>query len=163
MYLAIITLPLLAFLISGLLGRKLGKKGVQIITSGSVSLAAILAIIGFFDIALKASPLGFDSTSTAIIIMPWIESEILTVNWGFQFDSISITMCVVILSISSLVHIYSIGYMSEDPHIQRFFSYLSLFTFFMLILVCSDNFLLMFVGWEGVRSSILSSYKFLVH
>lgn len=150
MYLAIITLPLFAFLTAGLAGRKIGKTGVQIITSGSVIIAAILAIIGFYEIALKNSIAGYDSTSTSIIVMPWIESEILTINWGFQFDSISITMCVVILSISSLVHIYSIGYMSEDPHIQRFFGYLSLFTFFMLILVCSDNYLLMFVGWEGV-------------
>lgn len=138
MYLAIITVPLFAFFTAGLVGIKIGKTGVQIITSGSVIIAAILAIIGFYEMALKNSIAGYDSTYTAVIIMPWIESEILTINWGFQFDSISITMCVVILSISSLVHIYSIGYMSEDPHIQRFFGYLSLFTFFMLILVYSD-------------------------
>jgi NADH-ubiquinone oxidoreductase chain 5 len=153
---SIISLPFLAFLASGLFGRKLGKSGVQIITSGSVSLAAILSVVAFYNIALKGSFFGENEVnSVSIILMPWIGSEILTVNWGFQFDSVSITMCVIILSISSLVHIYSIGYMSEDPHIQRFFSYLSLFTFFMLILVCSDNFLLMFVGWEGVG---LASY-----
>nr|QRH18115.1 NADH dehydrogenase subunit 5 [Blastocladiella sp.] len=155
MYLAIITLPLFAFLTAGLAGRKLGKTGVQLITTFSVSIAAIFSIIGVYEIALKNSIAGFDSASTSIIIMPWIESELITVNWGFQFDSVSIIMCVVILSISSLVHIYSIGYMSDDNHIQRFFAYLSLFTFFMLVLVLGDNYLLMFIGWEGVG---LASY-----
>ena len=150
MYLTIITLPLFAFIITLLIGRKIGKTGVQIITSISITISAILAIIIFYNISILNSIAGYNSTSTSIIIIPWIEIETLKVHWGFQFDSINIIMCIIILSISSLVHIYSIGYMSEDPHLQRFFSYLSLFTFFMLILVCSDNYLLMFVGWEGV-------------
>ena len=143
MYLLLILLPALASLIVGLLGRKIGKKGAQIITTSSIMISAIIAIIGLYEVGLKNSPIS-------ITIIKWLESESLIVNWGFIFDPLSISMCVVILSISALVHLYSIDYMSGDPHIQRFFSYLSLFTSFMLILVTSDNYLLMFIGWEGI-------------
>ena len=143
MYLLLILLPALASLIVGILGRKIGKKGAQIITTSSIMISAIIAIIGLYEVGLKNSPIS-------ITIIKWLESESLIVNWGFIFDPLSISMCVVILSISALVHLYSIDYMSGDPHIQRFFSYLSLFTFFMLILVTSDNYLLMFIGWEGI-------------
>lgn len=146
MYLVIILLPALAFLTVGLFGRKCGKSGAQIITTSSITISAILALIGFYEVGLKNSPVSIKAIT-------WLESESLIVDWGFIFDPVSITMCVVILSISALVHLYSIDYMSGDPHIQRFFSYLSLFTFFMLILVTSDNFLLMFIGWEGVGVS----------
>ena len=82
--------------------------------------------------------------------------------WNFQFDSLTVSMLIPVLVISSLVHIYSIGYMSHDPHSQRFFSYLSLFTFMMIILVTGNNYLLMFVGWEGVGvcSYLLVSFWF---
>lgn len=156
MYLTIIILPLLASFFSGFLGRKIGKLGAQIITTSTIIFSAILAIYGFIYISLK----GIGPIS--IIALPWINSESLVVNFGFYFDSISITMCVVVLSISALVHIYSIGYMSEDPHIQRFFSYLSFFTFSMLILVCSNNYLFMFLGWElvGLASYLLINFWF---
>jgi len=82
--------------------------------------------------------------------MPWMNSELLNVDWGFLFDSLTVTMCCIVTFVSSLVHLYSTEYMSHDPHLSRFMSYLSLFTFFMLILVTADNYVQMFVGWEGV-------------
>jgi NADH-ubiquinone oxidoreductase chain 5 len=85
-----------------------------------------------------------------IKVTTWISSELLNIDWGFMFDSLTVTMCVVVTFISFLVHLYSTEYMSHDPHLPRFMSYLSLFTFFMLILVTADNFIQMFVGWEGV-------------
>ncbi|KAG0122694.1 NADH-ubiquinone oxidoreductase [Tuber indicum] len=107
MYLAIITLPLLGSIASGLFGRKIGVTGAQLITSSLVILTTLLAIAAYFE---------------------------------------AVSMLLPILIVSCLVHIYSIGYMSHDPHNQRFFSYLSLFTWFMIILVTSENLLLMFVG-----------------
>lgn len=144
MYLTIVILPLIVSIFAGFLGRKIGKMGAQIITTSGIFLSAILAIRGFFEIAIG------NLESVSILITSWISSEIIQIDLGFYFDPISITMCVVILSISALVHFYSIEYMSADPHIQRFFSYLSFFTFSMLILVCSNNYVFMFVGWEGV-------------
>src|SRR5205814_6541854 len=80
----------------------------------------------------------------------WFDVRILQVNWAFMFDSLTVVMLLVVTFVSSLVHLYSIEYMSEDPHLPRFMSYLSLFTFFMLMLVTSNNFVQMFFGWEGV-------------
>nr|NP_043727.1 NADH dehydrogenase, subunit 5 [Allomyces macrogynus]P50365.1 RecName: Full=NADH-ubiquinone oxidoreductase chain 5; AltName: Full=NADH dehydrogenase subunit 5 [Allomyces macrogynus]AAB05846.1 NADH dehydrogenase subunit 5 [Allomyces macrogynus]AAC49228.1 NADH dehydrogenase, subunit 5 [Allomyces macrogynus] len=148
MYLTIITLPLFAFLTVGVIGRKLGVRGSQIITSLSIIISAILSLYGFYEIVLLNN-LG----PITIYLSPWMNVIGAHADWAFYFDSISITMCVVVSSISSLVHLYSIGYMQGDPHIQRFFSYLSLFTFFMLLLVTGNNYLLMFVGWEGIGVS----------
>nr|QXQ00365.1 NADH dehydrogenase subunit 5 [Tuber umbilicatum] len=143
MYLAIITLPLLGSIASGLFGRKIGVTGAQLITSSLVILTTLLAIAAYFEA-------GFNSIPVSIQLFTWIDSESLNVFWGFHFDSLTVSMLLPILIVSCLVHIYSIGYMSHDPHNQRFFSYLSLFTWFMIILVTSENLLLMFVGWEGV-------------
>ncbi len=143
MYLAIIILPLLGSITAGLLGRKVGVKGGQIITSSFIIITAILACISFFEVGLKNIPVSLQ-------VFRWIDSESLNVTWGFFFDSLTVSMSIPVLVISFLVHIYSIGYMSHDPHNQRFFSYLSLFTFMMIILITANNFLLMFVGWEGV-------------
>jgi NADH-ubiquinone oxidoreductase chain 5 len=77
----------------------------------------------------------------------------MSVDWGFMFDSLTVSMLLPVLVVSSMVHVYSISYMSEDPHNQRFFSYLSMFTFFMLILVAGDNYLILFVGREGIGVS----------
>jgi NADH-ubiquinone oxidoreductase chain 5 len=93
---------------------------------------------------------GLNSIPVSIQLFKWIDSESLIVYWGFYFDSLTTSMLIPVLIVSSLVHIYSVGYMSHDPHNQRFFSYLSLFTWFMIILVSANNFLLMFIGWEGV-------------
>ena len=142
MYLAIIILPLLGSIVSGFFGRKVGVSGAQLITSTSVIVTTILAIVVFFEVGLNNIPVSID-------LFRWIDSESLNVLWGFHFDSLTVSMLIPVLIVSSLVHIYSIGYMSHDPHNQRFFSYLSLFTFMMIILVTANNFLLMFVGWEG--------------
>ena len=143
MYLTLIFLPLLGSIFSGFFGRKVGISGSQIITCFCVLLTTILAILTFFEV-------GFNNIPVTIHLIRWIDTESLNVLWGFQFDSLTVTMLLPVLIVSSLVHIYSIGYMSTDPHIQRFFSYLSLFTFMMIILVTANNYLLMFVGWEGV-------------
>ncbi len=155
MYLSIIILPLLGSIVSGFFGRKVGVKGAQIITCLSVITTTILAIITFFEV-------GFNNIPVSINLFRWIDSEWFNIIWGFQFDSLTVSMLIPVLIISSLVHIYSISYMSNDPHIQRFFSYLSLFTFMMVILVTANNYLLMFVGWEGVGicSYLLVSFWF---
>nr|YP_010584224.1 NADH dehydrogenase subunit 5 [Spathularia flavida]UZT67630.1 NADH dehydrogenase subunit 5 [Spathularia flavida] len=143
MYLAIITLPLLGSIVSGFFGRKVGVSGAQLITSTCVIVTTLLAIVAFFEVGLNNIPVSIN-------LFRWIDSESLNVLWGFHFDSLTVAMLIPVLIVSSLVHIYSIGYMSHDPHNQRFFSYLSLFTFMMVILVTANNFILMFVGWEGV-------------
>lgn len=143
MYLAIIILPLLGSIASGFFGRKLGVSGAQIITCTAVVSTTILAVLAFFEVGLNNIPVSIE-------VFRWIDSESLNVSWGFHFDSLTVSMLIPVLIVSSLVHIYSIGYMSHDPHNQRFFSYLSLFTFMMVILVTANNYLLMFVGWEGV-------------
>jgi len=144
MYLALIFLPLLASISSGFFGRKIGVSGAQWITCSSVVITTILAItVFFFEVGLNNIPV-------TIKLFRWVDSESLDVLWGFNFDALTVSMLIPVLIVSSLVHIYSIGYMSHDPHNQRFFSYLSLFTFMMIILVTANSFLLMFVGWEGV-------------
>lgn len=143
MYLAIIILPLLGSIVSGFFGRKSGISGAQIITCTAVVSTTIFAIVAFFEVGLNGIPVYIE-------VFRWIDSESLNVLWGFMYDSLTVSMLIPVLIVSSLVHIYSVGYMSHDPHIQRFFSYLSLFTFMMLILVTANNYLLMFVGWEGV-------------
>lgn len=148
MYLAILTLPLLSATVAGFLGRKVGRTGSHLITCTSLVLTASLALVAFYEVGLCQSPVS-------IKLMSWIDSEFLLVSWGFIYDSLTVSMLLPVLIVSALVHIYSIGYMSEDPHNQRFFSYLSMFTFFMLMLVTGDNYLLMFIGWEGVG---ISSY-----
>jgi len=155
MYLTIITLPLLGSIISGFAGRKVGVKGSQIISCLSILITTILAIIVFLEV-------GMSSVPTLLKTFRWIDCESLFILWAFNFDSLTVSMLIPVLIISSLVHIYSIGYMSHDPHNQRFFSYLSLFTFMMIILVTANNFLVMFVGWEGVGicSYLLVSFWF---
>ena len=155
MYLSLIILPLLGSIISGFFGRKVGVSGAQLITCSCVIVTTVLSLVAFFEVGLNNIPVSVE-------LFRWIDSESLNVLWGFQFDSLTVSMLIPVLIISSLVHVYSIGYMSHDPHNQRFFSYLSLFTFMMVILVTANNFLLMFVGWEGVGicSYLLVSFWF---
>ena len=155
MYLALIILPLLGSIVSGFFGRKVGVSGSQWITCGCVIMTTILAIFTFVEVGLNNIPV-------TIYLFRWVDSESLNIGWAFNFDSLTVSMLIPVLIVSSLVHIYSIGYMSHDPHNQRFFSYLSLFTFMMIILVTANNFLLMFVGWEGVGicSYLLVSFWF---
>nr|WCH57936.1 NADH dehydrogenase subunit 5 [Hypnea nidifica] len=148
MYLSIILLPLLGAIFSGFTGRWIGSKGASVLTTVCVGLAAILSGLVFLEI-------GFSGIISHIILKVWIESGTLKVHWGLLFDTITSVMLIVITWISTLVHLYSITYMKTDPHRPRFMSYLSIFTFFMLILVTADNLLQMFLGWEGVG---LASY-----
>ena len=155
MYLALIILPILGSIISGFFGRKVGVSGARIITCTCVIITTILAMIAFIEVGINQIPVNIN-------LFRWIDAESLNIKWGFRFDSLTVSMLIPVLIVSSLVHIYSIGYMSHDPHNQRFFSYLSLFTFMMIILVTGNNFLLMFVGWEGVGicSYLLVSFWF---
>ena len=139
----IIFLPLIASIISGFFGKIIGNKASQITTSLFVTISALLSIYVFYDVINN-------NYSNNIIITKWISSGILDVNWSIKIDQLSSVMLVVVTLVSAIVHIYSIGYMSHDPHQPRFMSYLSLFTFAMLVLVTSDNFLQLFFGWEGV-------------
>jgi len=143
MYLSIVFFPLASFFLSLCFGKYLTSKGVSIITNFCIFFSFLLSLIGFYEI-------GFCRCPVYIKLFCWIDSELVDASWGFFFDSLSITMCVLVTFISLLVHIYSTSYMSHDPHQSRFMSYLSLFTFFMLMLVNSDNFLQLFFGWEGV-------------
>lgn len=145
MLLLLVLLPLLGFLSGSLFGRYLGI-GVCYITTGFTFLSFLVSFFLLCDVI---------STGNTYILnlMQWISVDSLNVNWAFCFDSLTCIMLVVVTFISTLVHLYSTEYMENDPHLQRFMSYLSLFTFFMLILVTANNFLQMFVGWEGVGVS----------
>lgn len=147
MYLTIIMLPLLGCIVSGFFGRKVGVTGSRLLSCLCIILTTIFAILGFVEV-------GLNNNQVSINLFRWLHSESFNMVWNFQFDSLTVSMLIPVLIISSLVHIYSIGYMSIDPHNQRFFSYLSLFTFMMIILVTGDNYLLMFVGWEGDHNSL---------
>ena len=140
---AIIFLPLLGSILSGFFGNAIGDKFSQILTSLLVTISAILSLSIFYRVI-------FENYSNVLHIATWINSGSLNVNWAIKIDALSSIMLVVVGLVSSLVHIYSIGYMSNDPHKPRFMAYLSLFTFAMLTLVTSDNFLQLFFGWEGV-------------
>ena len=139
----IVLLPLLAAIISGFFGKIIGNKTSQILTSLFVSISALLSIYVFYDVINN-------DYSNNIIVAKWISSGLLDVNWSIKIDQLSAVMLVVVTLVSAIVHVYSIGYMSHDPNQPRFMSYLSLFTFAMLVLVTSDNFLQLFFGWEGV-------------
>jgi NADH-quinone oxidoreductase subunit L len=163
---AIVFLPLIGFLIAGLFGKLLGHRPVEVITTSFVGIAAVLSWIVFVqtgfghgEVAEAVEHSGLMSlVGTAgnghayerVQVLHWISSGDFTVDWAFRLDTLTAVMLVVVNSVSALVHLYSIGYMSHDEHRSRFFAYLSLFTFAMLMLVTSDNLLQMFFGWEGV-------------
>lgn len=146
MYLTILFLPILSAIITGFFGRLFGAKGSQIITISCLGMSAILSLIIFYEVGILGSV-------CYIIGFKWIESNLLNLNYSLIFDSLTIIMLVVVTIVATLVTIYSVEYMSNDPHINRFFTYLSIFTFTMLVLVTSNNFLQMFIGWEGVGVS----------
>ena len=143
MEIALLFLPLLASITSGFFGKFIGDRNSELITSLFVSISAILSLIIFYDVIINRY-------ENNILIATWINSGTLNVNWSIKIDALSSVMLVVVTLISAIVHIYSIGYMSHDPHKPRFMAYLSLFTFSMLTLVTADNFLQLFFGWEGV-------------
>jgi len=148
MYHAIVFLPLIAFLIVGSLGRVLGDRPSQWITCGAVITSVVLSLVAFWQVALGGQPVKVEVAS-------WIVSGTFDVSWALRIDQLTAVMLVVVNGVSALVHVYSVGYMSHDPHKPRFMAYLSLFTFAMLMLITADNFLQMFFGWEGVG---LASY-----
>jgi len=143
MEISILFFPLIASIISGFFGKHIGDRNSEILTSVFVSISALLSIFVLYQVV-------FNQYEDNIIIATWINSGSLDVNWSMLIDPLSAVMLVVVTSVSSLVHIYSIGYMSHDPHKPRFMAYLSLFTFAMLMLVTSDNFIQLFFGWEAV-------------
>src|SRR3569832_718696 len=148
MYQAIVFLPIIASAIAGLFGRILGARPSELITTGALFVSAALSVYAFYDIC-------FLGHSAIITVAPWIHSGAFAADWTIRVDALTAVMLVVVTGVSSLVHLYSIGYMAEDDSRPRFFSYLSLFTFAMLMLVTANNFLQMFFGWEGVG---LASY-----
>ncbi len=148
MYHAIVFLPLVGFLVAGLFGKPLGARNAELLTSILVGVAALLSWIAFFQV-------GFHDGTTHVDVANWFTVGVLKVDWAFRIDTLTVVMLVVVNTVSTLVHVYSIGYMHEDPSRQRFFAYLSLFTFAMLMLVTADNLVQMFFGWEGVG---LASY-----
>ncbi len=159
----IVFLPLLGALIAGLLGRSIGHRTSEIVTSGLLVLAALFSWIVFLQWTMGGGEAAHHAEaghggdhafvaaeSVKVELFRWISTAGLDLKWMIRADTLTAVMLVVVTSVSSLVHIYSIGYMHEDPHRSRFFAYLSLFTFAMLMLVTADNFLQMFFGWEGV-------------
>ncbi|WP_343358334.1 NADH-quinone oxidoreductase subunit L [Bartonella schoenbuchensis] len=149
MYYAIVFLPLLGFLIAAVGGKTMGARASEIVTSSFMIIVAALSWIAFFNIAI-----GHAST-VSVPVLHWVTVGNLVFDWALYIDTLTAVMLVVVNSISVLVHIYSIGYMHHDPSRSRFFAYLSLFTFMMLMLVTADNLIQMFFGWEGVG---LASY-----
>ena len=143
MAVAVVFLPLIAAVIAGFFGRVIGDRGAQLVTCGALLLSAVLGCFLFRDI------LGSDEVRV-IPLARWIVAGGVDVSWSLRLDTLSGVMIVVVTVVSSMVHVYSIGYMHGDPSIPRFMSYMSLFTFFMLALVTSDNFVQLFFGWEGV-------------
>jgi len=146
----IVFLPLLGFAIVGLFGRQIGPRNSELVTTGLLGFGAFLSWIVFFMVAFSA-----DEHADIVPVANWFVSGKLTIAWALRIDMLTAVMLVVVNTVSFLVHLYSIGYMHEDPHKQRFFCYLSLFTFAMLMLVTADNLVQMFFGWEGVG---LASY-----
>ena len=147
--LLIVFLPLLAAIVGGLGNRMLGNTVVKAITTGALFIAAALSWPIF---------LGFvagNETAYVVPVLDWVRSGDLTFDWALRVDALTAVMLVVVTTVSALVHLYSWGYMEEDPDQPRFFAYLSLFTFAMLMLVTANNLVQMFFGWEGVG---LASY-----
>lgn len=156
---AIVFLPLIGALIAGLLGRQIGHRPSEFITTGLLLIAAVLSWYVFIPVAFGDGLVGAVGDGHAAVlkveVMRWIQVGDMDLRWTLRVDTLTAIMLVVVNTVSALVHLYSIGYMHEDPHRSRFFAYLSLFTFAMLMLVTADNFLQMFFGWEGVG---LASY-----
>lgn len=148
MYVAAIFLPLLAAIIAGFFRHWLKDLGAQIVTTSAVLLSAALSVAIFFEVAIGQKPITIE-------LFKWISSGDLQVSWSLRFDTLTAVMLIVVNGVSSMVHVYSCGYMHHDKSVPRFMAYLSLFTFMMLMLVTADNLVQLFFGWEGVG---LASY-----
>jgi len=148
MHVAAVFLPLIAAFIAGFFGRWIGDRGAQLVTCLALVVSAVLGAIVFWSVA-------FGGHARTIELLTWINAGDLEVHWALRYDTLSAVMVAMVTLVSAMVHIYSVGYMAHDKSVPRFMSYLSLFTFFMLMLVTSDNFVQLFFGWEGVG---LASY-----
>src|SRR5690349_13206877 len=142
MYQLIVFLPLLGFLIAGVLGPWIGARGAEYVTCSLLGVCFVLSWIAFVMVARGAD--------AHVMIGNWFTSGKLVANWALRIDTLTAVMLVVVTTVSFLTHVYSVGYMAEDPSRPRFFAYLSLFTFAMLMLVTADNLVQLFFGWEGV-------------
>ena len=143
MYAAAVFLPLLGATISGLSCLWIKDRAAQLLTCLCVAAAALLAIAAFLQVAVAGQP-------RTIELFTWIVSGGFDASWALRYDTLSAVMVMTVNVVSTAIHIYSIGYMEKDPSVPRFMAYLSLFTFFMLMLVTAGNFLQLFFGWEGV-------------
>jgi len=150
MYDLIVFLPLLGFLIAGLFGPLIGARASELVTTSLLAVSALLSWVAFFSVGA-----GHEEQALIVPVANWLTSGKLAVDWALRIDTLTAVMLVVVGTVSFLVHVYSIGYMAEDRGRPRFFAYLSLFTFAMLMLVTADNLVQMFFGWEGVG---LASY-----
>jgi len=153
-YLTIVFAPLIGAIIAGMAGTRFGAQVInatisKVVTTGLLFVSAILSWVVFLNIGFGDAP---DQT---VELFRWMDVGDLDANWALKIDTLTAVMLVVVNSVSALVHLYIWGYMEEDPYQPRFFAYLSLFTFAMLMLVTSDNFIQLFFGWEGVG---LASY-----
>ncbi len=142
MYQLIVFLPLLGFLIAGIFGRWIGARGAEYVTCSLLGVCCVLSWIAFVTVAGGAD--------AHVALGNWFTSGKLAVAWALRIDTLTAVMLAVVTTVSFVVHVYSIGYMSDDPSRPRFFAYLSLFTFAMLMLVTADNLVQLFFGWEGV-------------
>lgn len=148
MYHLIVFLPLLAAIIAGFFGRRIGDVAAMAVTCAGVIVSAILSWVAFYLVISKGQV-------EVVKVLDWIDSGSFSVDWALKIDQLTAVMLVVVNTVSAVVHVYSVGYMSHDEHRPRFFAYLSLFTFAMLMLVTADNFVQLYMGWEGVG---LASY-----
>ena len=143
LYKVILFAPLIGALIAGLFGKRIGDKGAQSVTTGLLILSAVLSWMAFIKV-------GYGHSSFEVDLLRYVDVGDFKANWAIKIDTLTAVMLVVVTSVSALVHVYSWGYMKDDPGKARFFSYLSYFTFAMLMLVTSNNFIQLFFGWEGV-------------
>jgi NADH-quinone oxidoreductase subunit L len=143
MEVAAVFLPLLGAFIAGFFGKVIHDRGAELVTCACMVLSALISYYLFYDVALSSQP-------RTVQLLSWVASGDLSFAWALKVDTLTAVMLMVVTTVSAVVHMYSIGYMSHDKSIPRFFAYLSLFTFFMLMLVTAENLVQMFFGWEGV-------------
>lgn len=151
----VLFLPLFCALTAGFFGRVIGRKGATLLTTSAMFLNAFVVFTLYYEVCIAGSPI-------TLVLGNWINLGWFDVDFSFSFDSLTVSMLVPVVLISSLVHLFSMGYMSGDPHLPRFFAYLSFFTFAMILLVTADSLLLLFAGWEsvGLSSYLLVSFWF---
>jgi NADH-quinone oxidoreductase subunit L len=148
MFVGAVFFPLLGATIAGFFGRWIGDKASQWVTVLCMALAAICGVASFVEVALGHAP-------QTLVLLRFLDVGSFGLDWALRYDTLSVVMVAMVTCISTLIHLYSVGYMSHDPTTPRFFAYLSLFTFMMLMLVTADNLVQLFFGWEGVG---LASY-----